>query len=211
MEWRDIMNIGLLVLESDPTTEIEFKNQLPDDNIYVSRIEYDDCCELDNLDMEKQVIDASRKLPDLTFDYLVYACTSGSMVLGERVIITLSYLFPSICRVITPSYCIDKELQYRGVENISLITPYVSEVHNMVAGWFNNDYFVEQEKHFSAITDREISEIHPSDIEDTIIKFQDDCEAIVLCCTALPTERYLSHPKVVSSNGSMIDYIRRNK
>ena len=85
------MNIGLLVLESDPTTEIELRNQLPDYNIYVSRIEYDDYCKLDNLDMEKQVIDAARKLPDLTFDFLVYACTSGSMILGDRVTTTLSY------------------------------------------------------------------------------------------------------------------------
>ena len=78
------MNIGLLVLESE-TTEID-ENQLPDYNIYVSRIEYDDYCKLDNLDMEKQVIDAARKLPDLTFDFLVYACTSGSMILGDRVL-----------------------------------------------------------------------------------------------------------------------------
>ena len=204
------MNIGLLVLESDPTTEIELRNQLPDYNIYVSRIEYDDYCKLDNLDMEKQVIDAARKLPDLTFDFLVYACTSGSMILGDRVTTTLSYLFSSVRKVITPSFCIDNDLQRRGVKKISLITPYVDEVHGMVARWFSNDYLVEQERNFGAVTDREISEINPSDIEDNIDNFQDSCEAIVLSCTALPTERYLSHPKVVSSNGSMIDYIRRN-
>tara|TARA_Y100000114_G_scaffold139474_1_gene143502 strand:- start:6032 stop:6649 length:618 start_codon:yes stop_codon:yes gene_type:complete len=204
------MNIGLLVLESDPTTEIELRNQLPDYNIYVSRIEYDDYCKLDNLDMEKQVIDAARKLPDLTFDFLVYACTSGSMILGDRVTTTLSYLFSSVRKVITPSFCIDNDLQRRGVKKISLITPYVDEVHGMVARWFSNDYLVEQEINFGAVTDREISEINPSDIEDNIDNFQDSCEAIVLSCTALPTERYLSHPKVVSSNGSMIDYIRRN-
>ena len=161
--------------------------------------------------MEKQVIDASRKLPDLNFDFLVYACTSGSIVIGNRVRNTLSYLFSSARKVITPSFCIDKELQYRGVENISLITPYVDEVHNMVARWFSRDYFIEQEKNYSALTDREISEIPYTDIEDTINRFQDSCGAIVLSCTALPTERYLSHPKVVSSNGSMIDYIRRNR
>jgi len=204
------MNIGLLVLESDPTTEIELRNQLPDYNIYVSRIEYDDYCKLDNLDMEKQVIDAARKLPDLTFDFLVYACTSGSMILGDRVTTTLSYLFSSVRKVITPSFCIDNDLQRRGVKKISLITPYVDEVHGMVARWFSNDYLVEQERNFGAVSDREISEINPSDIEDNIDNFQDSCEAIVLSCTALPTERYLSHPKVVSSNGSMIDYIRRN-
>ena len=204
------MNIGLLVLESDPTTEIELRNQLPDYNIYVSRIEYDDYCKLDNLDMEKQVIDAARKLPDLTFDFLVYACTRGSMILGDRVTTTLSYLFSSVRKVITPSFCIDNDLQRRGVKKISLITPYVDEVHGMVARWFSNDYFVEQEINFGAVTDREISEINPSEIEDNIDNFQDSCEAIVLSCTALPTERYLSHPKVVSSNGSMIDYIRRN-
>ena len=204
------MNIGLLVLESDPTTEIELRNQLPDYNIYVSRIEYDDYCKLDNLDMEKQVIDAARKLPDLTFDFLVYACTSCSMILGDRVTTTLSYLFSSVRKVITPSFCIDNDLQRRGVKKISLITPYVDEVHGMVARWFSYDYFVDQERNFGAVTDREISEINPSDIEDNIDNFQDSCEAIVLSCTALPTERYLSHPKVVSSNGSMIDYIRRN-
>lgn len=207
------MNIGLLVLSSDPTVEIEFKNQLSVHNIYVSRINYEDFCRIDTLsNLEEEILYAAESLPDLEYSYIVFACTSGSILLGHSVRAKLWSMFSENTKILTPSYCLKSKLVEMQAKNITVITPYVDEVHISVCNWFqDNGFNIVSERNFSKDTDREISMIDPILINKQIDATHPTSDAVVLSCTALPDKGYLSNKKVVSSNSAMIDYIRRYK
>lgn len=206
-----LFNIGLLVLSPDPTTEIEFKKALPEHNIYVSRIEYPNFCDLSNLNLHEQLFDAASSLPDLDYEYVVFACTSGSINMGVDFLNTIESRFKNGTKIISPSYCILDELNEKGAKTVSLVTPYIDEVHEMVSSWISNQGFiVENTFNFSLVTDKQISEITNKQIQDLIKDFTSD--VTLLSCTALPTLELINqYRNVISSNSSMIEYIRRHK
>ena len=77
--------LGLIVLQSDETIEQEFRTIL-DESISInhSRIYCDNIVSNENLElMEKELPAASALLPDIQYDSIGYACTSGATVIGS--------------------------------------------------------------------------------------------------------------------------------
>ena len=79
-------NLGLLVLRTDQTIEDEFRYALParDVALYEARLYSDVEITPENLMKMSAVIPGTvGLLPDVKFDVIGFACTSGALVIGE--------------------------------------------------------------------------------------------------------------------------------
>jgi maleate isomerase len=82
--------IGLIILATDHTTEVDFQRMVASERIgvYVTRIPYANPVTPENL-MKMQpslTAGATLILPDEPLDAVMYSCTSGSVVIGEDLI-----------------------------------------------------------------------------------------------------------------------------
>ncbi|WP_234907241.1 hypothetical protein [Rhizobium rhizogenes] len=79
-------NLGLLVLRTDQTIEDEFRFALPPRNValYGARLYSDVQITPENLiKMSDEIPGTVGLLPDVEFDVIGFACTSGALVIGE--------------------------------------------------------------------------------------------------------------------------------
>ena len=79
-------NLGLLVLRTDQTIEDEFRFALPPEGValYGARLYNDVEITPETLGrMYGQIPATVSLLPDVAFDVLGFACTSGALVIGE--------------------------------------------------------------------------------------------------------------------------------
>ncbi|MFB2604414.1 ectoine utilization protein EutA, partial [Rhizobium phaseoli] len=88
--------IGLVILATDHTSEVDFRRMVASDRIgvYVSRIHYANPVTPENLrKMQPSLTEgAGLILPDETLDVVMYSCTSASVVIGDRSIETAIHL-----------------------------------------------------------------------------------------------------------------------
>ncbi|MCJ9672571.1 MULTISPECIES: ectoine utilization protein EutA [unclassified Neorhizobium] len=204
--------IGLVILATDHTTEVDFQCMVASDRIgvYVNRIPYANPTTPENLLRMQPVLTegASLILPGETLDAVMYSCTSASVIIGDaRIEEAIRSAKPGV-PVVTPTAAAVKGLRAIGASRISILTPYTVETSRPMADYFAGlGFTIDRFTCLGFDDDREMARIAPDEIvslaRDAIAP---ESQALFISCTAVraaqvvaPIEAEIGRP-VVSSN-----------
>lgn len=207
--------IGLIELSTEVVTHSEIKAFLPscDAGIYTSRIEFGDATDISGLSsMEAHLHSATGLFPAGDFlDAVVYACTSGTMVIGaERVRSIIGSLRPGI-PVYDPISAVISGLAAMNRRRIAVVTPYIRETNSVVARYLaQSGIEVVNAVTFDLLSGASMNRLSPRDIYNAgILADTPDAEAVFISCTGIRVspilddlERTLGKP-VLSSNQAL--------
>ncbi|MCP8894516.1 ectoine utilization protein EutA [Shinella daejeonensis] len=183
--------VGLIILATDHTTEIDFQRMVASDRIgvYATRIPYANPVTPENLRAMQPSLTAGAALilPDEPLDVVMYSCTSASVVIGDAEVEAAIRAAKPEAAVVTPTAAAVRGLNALGAKRISILTPYSIETSRPMA-----DYFLALGFDIARFTclgltdDREMARITP----DEIVAFAKeatapDCDALFISCTAV--------------------------
>ena len=212
---RKHKNIGLLALSTDPVVERDFRTYFPLDkfNIYVNRVEFNPPVTNENLmAMGPRITKAASLVaPDEPLDVIAYCCTSCATNLGDSVVCENINLGRPGVPAINPALAGQKALQSMGAKKIGLVTPYIEEVSDSVASYFEGfGITVDKNVCMGCESDFEISRVSDQTMIDAAIEVSKNVDAIFMSCAAFPATRVIKQIEhetgipVVTSNQAMI-------
>lgn len=208
--------IGLILLATDLTSELEFARYCPPDDahVYASRIAYENPTTPRNLELMLPRLEAGAALllPGETLDAIYYACTSASVVIGEaQVRAAVQRARPGV-PVVTPPGAARVALEMLGAQRISILTPYLAETSAPVATWFEAAGFTLLNLSYMGLDDdrRMARMTRQSIVEAAVAAVRDDAEALFISCTALRSvaavaeiEAIVGRPVVTSNQAGL--------
>ncbi len=183
--------IGLIILATDHTTEVDFQRMVASERIgvYATRIPYANPVTPENLRAMQPSLTsgAALILPDEPLDVVMYSCTSASVVIGDAEVKAAVKAAKPTAAVVTPTAAAVSGLKALGTRRISVLTPYTLETSRPMA-----DYFLALGFDIARFTclgltdDREMARISPAEI----VAFAKeatapDSEALFISCTAV--------------------------
>lgn len=183
--------IGLVLLSTDHTTEREFNHMVPADRVgvYGTRVEYANPTTPENLRKMGPGLAAAAALilPGERLDAIVYACTSGSIAIGDLAIAAAFAAVKPGMPVVTPVTAARDALHALGARRISMLTPYLLDTSRPMAEHFSGLGFdVLNLDCFGFEDDRQMARIRPDSIVEAACKAaQEDADALFISCTAL--------------------------
>ncbi|ANM14552.1 MULTISPECIES: ectoine utilization protein EutA [unclassified Rhizobium] len=183
--------IGLIILATDHTTEVDFRRMVASDRIgvYVSRIRYANPVTPENLlKMQPSLTEgAALILPDEMLDAVMYSCTSASVVIGDRNIEAAIHASKPGASVVTPTAAAVKGLQTLGARRISVLTPYTIETSRPMADYFADlGFTIDRFTCLGLSDDREMARIAPDDIASLARQaLAPESDALFISCTAV--------------------------
>jgi maleate isomerase len=213
--------VGLLTLSTDLTIERDFYSicqKLPLD-IFVNRIHNENPLTKENLSkMYDQIELVTEKiLPGEKINTVAYACTSGTIAIGEDRVKEKIKLAKPDCYVTTPITSAIKAFKLMNVKKIAVFTPYPESVNKTIYEYFSKKNIdVLSFATFNLDLDSDFANIDPKYLSETLIKLEiGGADALFISCTALPAleildevEKKINKP-VFSSNQTLIwDTIR---
>ncbi|CAN7305033.1 ectoine utilization protein EutA [Rhizobium sp. LjRoot30] len=183
--------IGLIILATDHTTEVDFQRMVANERIgvYATRIPYANPVTPENLRAMQPSLTAGAALilPDEPLDVVMYSCTSASVVIGDAQVAAAVKAAKPAAAVVTPTAAAVSGLKAFGATRISVLTPYTIETSRPMA-----DYFLSLGFEIARFTclgltdDREMARISP---EDIVAFAQEatapDSDALFVSCTAV--------------------------
>jgi maleate isomerase len=213
--------IGLLALSTDLTIESDFQSifkKLPLD-LFVNRIHNENPLTKENLlKMYDQIEPITEKiLPGQKINTVAYACTSGTIAIGEDKVKEKVQLAKPGCYVTTPITSAIKAFTAMNAKKIAIFTPYPESVNKTIIEYFNKKNInIISFSTFNIDLDEDIASVDIKYLLDTLIKLNlSDADALFVSCTALPVLEILEEVEiklkklVLSSNQTLIwDTIR---
>ncbi len=213
--------VGLLALSSDLTVERDFHSicqKLPFD-LFVNRIHNENPLTKENLfKMYNQIESTTEKiLPGQKVNTIAYACTSGTIAIGEDKVKEKVQLAKPDCYVTTPITSAIKAFEVMNVKKIALFTPYPESVNKTILEYFNKKNInIISFGTFNIDLDYDIASVDTEHLFETLIKLDtNNADALFVSCTALPVLEILEKVEkkikkiVFSSNQTLIwDTIR---
>ena len=129
--------VGLLALSTDLTIEKDFNSicyKLPLD-IFVNRIHNENPLTKENLlKMYEQIESITEKiLPGEKINTIAYACTSGTIAIGEDQVKEKIQLAKPGCYVTTPITSAIKAFNKMNIKKIAVFTPYPESVNKTIS------------------------------------------------------------------------------
>ncbi|MEM9631803.1 MAG: arylmalonate decarboxylase [Pseudomonadota bacterium] len=211
---------GFVLLASEQTIEDDMFRLFPEGiGLHFARV-----ASTDDITVERQaeLADeltraASTLVPDGDLDIVTYACTSGSLILGEdRVFKALKKGAPSACATSLITAVL-KALRALDVTRLAVVTPYLDEVNLLEKTYLEDRGFVVTRiaglnlKH-----DSDMVKVRPDRIADFARSVDSsDAEAIFISCGALRSvdivdqlERDLGKPVICSNQAMAWDVLR---
>jgi len=213
--------VGLLTLSTDLTIERDFYSicqKLPLD-VFVNRIHNENPLTKENLSkMYDQIVPVTEKiLPGEKINTVAYACTSGTIAIGEDRVKEKIQLAKPDCYVTTPITSAIKAFKKMNVKKIAVFTPYPESVNKTIFEYLNKKSFnIISFSTFNLDLDVDIARVDPQYLSETLTNLNiNDADALFVSCTALPAleiiekvEKKINKP-VFSSNQTLIwDTIR---
>ena len=213
--------VGLLALSTDLTIERDFNSichKLPLD-IFVNRIHNENPLTKENLlKMYEQIEPITEKiLPGEKISTVAYACTSGTIAIGEDKVKEKIQLAKPGCNVTTPITSAIKAFNKMNVKNIAVLTPYPESVNETISEHLiKKNINVISFSTFNLDLDVDFARIDPKYLSEILVKLNiNNADALFVSCTALPAleiidevEKKINKP-VFSSNQTLIwDTIR---
>ncbi len=213
--------IGLLALSTDLTIEKDFSSichKLPLD-IFVNRIHNENPLTKENLlKMYEQIESITKKiLPGEKIHTVAYACTSGTIAIGEDKVREKIYFAKPGCQVTTPITSAIKAFNKMNVKKVAVFTPYPESVNKTIYEYLiRKNIEVMSFSTFNLNLDLDFARVDPKYLYEILTNLNmDDADGLFVSCTALPTleileevEKKINKP-VFSSNQTLIwDTIR---
>ena len=216
------MRLGLLVPSSNSTMEPELNSALQkltrSLSMHTGRLSLKKVDSRSLLKMKEELNVEIKKLMDAEVDYLLYGCTSGSLLQGKSYMMDLidqmDRLMGTIGKTTTTAMCVLDSLEKLSVKKISVITPYSKEINDLEEKFLEeNGYTVALIHGMGLINNLQIGKVTQEDLLNFIDKFKEvivQSDALFISCTNLPTfsslcqlEEKLTVP-VVSSNSASL-------
>ena len=213
--------VGLLALSTDLTIERDFNSvchKLPLD-IFVNRIHNENPLTKENLlKMREQIETITEKiLPGEKIDAVAYACTSGTIAIGEEKIKEKIQLAKPNCQVTTPITSAIKAFNKMIIKKNAVFTPYPESVNKTIFEYLiKKNINVMSFSSFNLDLDVDFARVDPKYLSEILTKLNiNNTDALFVSCTALPAleildevEKKINKP-VFSSNQTLIwDTIR---
>jgi len=208
--------VGLLALSTDLTIENDFQSicqKLPLD-LFVNRIHNENPLTKENLmKMYDQILPVAEKiLPGQKINTIAYACTSGTITIGEDKVKEKVQLAKPGCYVTTPITSALKAFTEMNAKKIALFTPYPESVNKTILEYFNRKNInIISFSTFNIDLDEDIASVDPKHLLETLIKLDlSDADALFISCTALPALEILDEAEkkigkiILSSNQTLI-------
>ena len=213
--------VGLLTLSTDLTIERDFYSicqKLPLD-VFVNRIHNENPLTKENLlKMYEQIESITEKiLPGEKISTVAYACTSGTIAIGEDKVKEKIQLAKPGCHVATPITSAIKAFNKMKIKKIAVFTPYPESVNKTILEYLNKKSInIKSFSTFNLDLDVDIARVDPKYLSETLTKLNiNDADALFISCTALPALEILDEVErkinkiVLSSNQTLIwDTIR---
>ena len=208
--------VGLLALSTDLTIESDFQSicqKLPLD-LFVNRIHNENPLTKENLlKMYDQIEPVTEKiLPGQKMNTVAYACTSGTIAIGEDKVREKIQLAKPGCYVTNPITSAIKAFTEMNAKKIALFTPYPESVNKTILEYFNKKNInIISFSTFNIDLDQDIASVDTKHLFETLIKLDmNSADALFVSCTALPAleildevEKKINKP-VFSSNQTLI-------
>lgn len=183
--------IGLIILATDHTTEVDFQRMVASERIgvYATRIPYANPVTPENLRAMQPSLTsgAALILPDEPLDVVMYSCTSASVVIGDAEVKAAVKAAKPTAAVVTPTAAAVAGLKAFGAKRISVLTPYTLETSRPMADYFQALGFdIARFTCLGLTDDRKMARISPAEI----VAFAKeatapDSEALFISCTAV--------------------------
>ncbi|MBW2059846.1 MAG: arylmalonate decarboxylase [Deltaproteobacteria bacterium] len=216
--WR--ARIGFVLLATEQTVEEDmFHLAPPGVGVHFTRVRIPDAITVETLGaVRAELADAAaRILPDGNMDVLCYACTSGSIVIGEeRVMAELSRGAPS-ARVTTLVTGVIRALRTLGAKRLVVGTPYLDEINVLERRYLEARGFeILDIQGMNILKDTDMVRVAPRFIMEFARSLdRPDAEAIFVSCGALRTldivdalEQKVGKPVVASNQAMFWDTLR---
>jgi len=190
--------IGILLPSSNTTMEKEFSEIQMRMNVsfHYSRLRLQDVTEEALIQMEEDTEKESQKLADAHVEFILYGCTSGSLIKGLDYSKKISERITGIAHVpaVTTSEAVLSACQKLDLDSMSILTPYTDHINQR-----EKDFFESQKKRVTAIqgyhiTDNtEIGLYSPDKTCQKAIDFfrKNPSEGLFISCTNLLTMEIL--------------------
>lgn len=213
-------NLGLLVLRTDQTIEDEFRFMLPCDvGLYGARLHNEvEITPPNLLKMAQEIPPTTDLLPDVTFDVVGFACTSGALVIGEETIAArIRESLPDV-QVTDPVTAARAALRALGARRIALLTPYLPQInHSLRAALAARGMDIPVMGSFNEPDDNRVARISPASIEEAVLALgaSSACDAVFVSCTSLRVARIVARIEkklgkpVTSSNHALAWHMLR--
>ena len=214
-------SLGLLVLRTDQTIEDEFRFALPDDGValYGARLFNDVAITPENLaKMSDQVPGTVGLLPDVEFDVIGFACTSGALVIGEdRIAERVHEVLPEV-QVTDPVTAVRAALGALGISRIALLTPYMASInHSLRDSLMARGMDIPVMGSFNEPDDNTVARITEASVERALLDIgsSGDCDGVFVSCTSLRLARIVERVEqklgkpVTSSNHALAWHMLR--
>jgi len=216
--WR--ARIGYVLLAMEQTIEDDvYRLTPPGVGSHFSRVRMPNAVTVENLlaVAEELPVAAGLILPEATLDAITYACTSGSLVIGEdRVKAQLNKGAPG-ARASTLVTGAIRALHTLGAKRVVVATPYLDEIN-----FLEEKYFGEQGlevldiQGLNITNDEDIVKVSPSFMKDFARSLdRPDADAIFISCGALRVldiiedlEQRVGKPVVTSNQALVWDVLR---
>ena len=215
-------NIGMIVLSSDQTLELEFRTLLDFEGValYHARIPNEmEITEETLAKMEAELPITASLLPgSFNFDVIGYGCTAGTTVIGEdQVAKAIRTAHPGIL-VTNPLSACKAALSSLRLKRIAFLTPYEPAITKAMRDNLMEEGFeIPVTASFYESDDFVVGRITSDSILESVKKIgaRDDCDGVFVSCTNLraasviePAEEYLGKP-VTSSNHALAWHMLR--
>jgi len=208
-------NLGLLVLRTDQTIEDEFRFALPSDGValYGARLYNDVEITPEKLARMYGEIPATvGLLPDVAFDVVGFACTSGALVIGEdRIAARIREALPGV-KVTDPVTAARAALAALGAMRVALLTPYIGAInHSLRSSLMARGMDIPVMGSFNEPDDNTVARITAESLERAILDIgaAPQCDAVFVACTSLRVARIVERVEqklgktVTSSNHAL--------
>ena len=213
--------VGLLALSTDLTIENDFQSicqKLPLD-LFVNRIHNENPLTKENLlKMYTQIEPVTQKiLPGQKINTVAYACTSGTIAIGEDKVKEKIQLAKPGCHVTTPITSAIKAFNKMNVKKIAVFTPYPESVNKTISEYLiKKNINVMSFSTFNLDLDVDFARVDPKYLSEILTKLNiNDADALFVSCTALPAleilddvEKKINKPVFYSNQTLIWDTIR---
>ena len=212
--------IGFVLLATEQTIEENMFRMCPEGvGVHFTRAYNPDSITVESLSRQADDLAraASTLLPDGSLDVICYACTSGSLVIGEdRVFAELSKGAPSAKTTSLISGVL-RALRQVGAKRVSVATPYLDEINAREVTYMENAGFeVCEIRGLNLEKDSDMIRVRPDVIAELAASVdRPDADAVFISCGALRSieivdalEQRLGKPVICSNQAMMWDTLR---
>ena len=220
IDYGSRLRAGLLMPSGNSVAEPEIRAMLPAEvSSLVTRLTLRGSSKRDLMGMLEQLEPASVLLADAGVDVIVFHCTAVSTFAPELANdIRQRVESSSGVKCFTTADAIIEALQRLDAKRITLLTPYIAEVHEREISFLEeNGFLVESSAHLGVNTNYEMAKITPRAIAEWADdKISSSTDACLISCTAIKSAPAISvleqsrNVPVLTSNQCMLWHLLRS-